>query len=249
MIGDHPGVTFGIHLCRGNNQSMFYASGGYDPIAAQVFERTRFRSLPARVRRRALRRLRAAGARARRPRRGARPGDDQEAGAGDARTTLKRRIEEASQVVPLERLALSPQCGFASTEAGNRLAPRPTRRPEAATVVAEVAPRRCGRDAPTIPGRDARDARTQVAIVGAGPAGLLLAHLLRLRRASSRSCSSAAPRPTSSSGMRAGVLEQGTVDLLRDAGVGERLDREGLVHHGIVPAVRRASATASRSAS
>ena len=41
VIGDHPGVTFGIHLCRGNNQSKFYASGGYDPIAS-VFERTRF---------------------------------------------------------------------------------------------------------------------------------------------------------------------------------------------------------------
>ena len=42
VIGDHPGIAFGIHLCRGNNQSKFYASGGYDPIAAQVFRRTRF---------------------------------------------------------------------------------------------------------------------------------------------------------------------------------------------------------------
>src|SRR5712692_6695275 len=42
VIGDHPGVTFGIHLCRGNNQSKYYASGGYDPIAAQVFHGTRF---------------------------------------------------------------------------------------------------------------------------------------------------------------------------------------------------------------
>ena len=41
VIGDHPGVTFGIHLCRGNNQSKFYASGGYDPIVA-VFRATRF---------------------------------------------------------------------------------------------------------------------------------------------------------------------------------------------------------------
>src|SRR6478672_7139956 len=41
VIGDHPGVTFGIHLCRGNNQSMYYASGGYEPVA-RVFERTRF---------------------------------------------------------------------------------------------------------------------------------------------------------------------------------------------------------------
>ena len=59
VIGDHPGVTFGIHLCRGNNQSMFYASGGYEPIAAGLRAHA-LRPLPARVRRRALRRLRAA---------------------------------------------------------------------------------------------------------------------------------------------------------------------------------------------
>src|SRR5438132_11125063 len=42
VIGDHPGITFGLHICRGNNQSMFYASGGYEPIAERVFRRTRF---------------------------------------------------------------------------------------------------------------------------------------------------------------------------------------------------------------
>src|SRR5207247_1691488 len=42
VIGDHPGVTFGLHICRGNNQSMFYASGGYEPIGERVFRRTRF---------------------------------------------------------------------------------------------------------------------------------------------------------------------------------------------------------------
>ncbi|HYY26890.1 MAG TPA: cobalamin-independent methionine synthase II family protein, partial [Chthoniobacterales bacterium] len=42
VIGNFPGVQFGLHLCRGNNQSKFYASGGYDPIAAHVFKRTRF---------------------------------------------------------------------------------------------------------------------------------------------------------------------------------------------------------------
>src|SRR2546428_13378009 len=41
VIGDHPGITFALHICRGNNQSMFYASGGYDPIA-RVFHRSRF---------------------------------------------------------------------------------------------------------------------------------------------------------------------------------------------------------------
>jgi len=42
VIGDHPGVTFALHVCRGNNQSMFYASGGYEPIAERVFRRARF---------------------------------------------------------------------------------------------------------------------------------------------------------------------------------------------------------------
>src|SRR2546428_8308294 len=41
VIGDHPGITFALHVGRGNNQSMFYASGGYDPIA-RVFHRSRF---------------------------------------------------------------------------------------------------------------------------------------------------------------------------------------------------------------
>ncbi len=117
VIGDHPGVTFGIHLCRGNNQSKFYASGGYDPIA-DVFRRTRFQRFLLEY-------------------------DDERSGgfeplrnvpedrtvvlglvttkkpALESKDELKRRIEEASKYVPLERLALSPQCGFASTEAGN----------------------------------------------------------------------------------------------------------------------------------
>ena len=43
IIANHPaGVTFGIHICRGNHKSMFYASGGYDRIAQQVFGRARF---------------------------------------------------------------------------------------------------------------------------------------------------------------------------------------------------------------
>jgi 5-methyltetrahydropteroyltriglutamate--homocysteine methyltransferase len=121
VIGDHPGVTFGIHLCRGNNQSKFYASGGYDPIVA-VFERTRFQRFLLEY-------------------------DDERSGgfeplrhvpedrtvvlglvttkkpALESKDELKRRIEEATRYVPLERLALSPQCGFASTEAGNLLTP------------------------------------------------------------------------------------------------------------------------------
>jgi 5-methyltetrahydropteroyltriglutamate--homocysteine methyltransferase len=135
VIGDHPEVTFGIHLCRGNNQSKFYASGGYDPVVA-VFERTRFQRFLLEY-------------------------DDERSGdfaplrhVPEDRTVvlglvttkkpvlehkdaLKRRIEEAAQYVPMERLALSPQCGFASTEAGNLLTPAD----EAAKLrlVAEVA--------------------------------------------------------------------------------------------------------------
>jgi p-hydroxybenzoate 3-monooxygenase len=74
--------------------------------------------------------------------------------------------------------------------------------------------------------------RTQVGIIGAGPAGLLLAHLLH--RAGIESvvieCRS---REHVESRIRAGVLEQGTVDILNAAGVGERMRREGLVHRGI----------------
>ncbi|WP_406316496.1 4-hydroxybenzoate 3-monooxygenase [Streptosporangium sp. NBC_01639] len=74
--------------------------------------------------------------------------------------------------------------------------------------------------------------RTQVGIIGAGPAGLLLSHLLRLRGIESvvlerRSRAYVEQR------VRAGVLEQATVDTLVDAGVGERLLREGLPHGGI----------------
>ena len=84
--------------------------------------------------------------------------------------------------------------------------------------------------------------RTQVGIVGAGPAGLVLAQLLEHRAGSSRVVLESRSRDYVEQRIRAGVLEQGTVDLLRDAGVGERLQREGLVHHGIEPAVRRRAA-------
>jgi p-hydroxybenzoate 3-monooxygenase len=74
--------------------------------------------------------------------------------------------------------------------------------------------------------------RTQVAIVGAGPAGLVLSHLLALQGVESVVLETHA-RTYIEQRIRAGVLEQGTVDLLRATGVGERLQREGLVHHGI----------------
>ena len=74
--------------------------------------------------------------------------------------------------------------------------------------------------------------RTQVAIVGAGPAGLLLAHLLHLRGIESVVLESKS-RQYVESRVRAGVLEHQSVDVLNDAGVGERMMREGLLHHGI----------------
>src|SRR5437763_3415830 len=83
----------------------------------------------------------------------------------------------------------------------------------------------------TIP-RYAPGMRTQVGIVGAGPAGLLLAHLLH-RRGIESVVLEARSRDYVEKRVRAGVLEQGTVDTLVATGLGGRLLREGLVHHGI----------------
>jgi p-hydroxybenzoate 3-monooxygenase len=74
--------------------------------------------------------------------------------------------------------------------------------------------------------------RTQVAIIGAGPAGLMLSHLLHLEGIESIILE-ARSRDYIEDRVRAGVLEQTTVDLMVRTGVGERLRREGLVHHGI----------------
>jgi 5-methyltetrahydropteroyltriglutamate--homocysteine methyltransferase len=119
IIEGHPGVTFGLHICRGNNQSKFYAEGDYEPIA-RIFERTLFRRFMLEY-------------------------DDARSGgfeplrhlpedrvvvlglvttkkpALEGHDLLRRRIEEAARFVPLERLGLSPQCGFASTMEGNRI--------------------------------------------------------------------------------------------------------------------------------
>lgn len=74
--------------------------------------------------------------------------------------------------------------------------------------------------------------RTQVGIIGAGPAGLLLSHLLHQHGIDSVVLESRS-REYVEKRVRAGVLEQGTVDTLRAAGVAARLDREGMQHHGI----------------
>ncbi len=122
VVGNHPGVTFGIHLCRGNNQSRFYASGGYDPIAAKVFSRTHFQ--------RFLLEYDDARSGSFEPLRYV-PEDrtvvlgliTTKKAALESKDDLKRRIQAAQAFVPRERLALSPQCGFASTMEGNRLTP------------------------------------------------------------------------------------------------------------------------------
>ena len=74
--------------------------------------------------------------------------------------------------------------------------------------------------------------RTQIGIVGAGPAGLMLSHLLHRAGVESLVVENRS-RQYVQERVRAGVLEQGTVDLMNETGVGERLGREGLVHRGL----------------
>src|SRR5215475_3773795 len=78
----------------------------------------------------------------------------------------------------------------------------------------------------------ARSMRTQVGIVGAGPAGLLLSRLLGLAGIDTIVLEKRTPEYLRAR-VRAGLLEQGTVDLLTQAGVGERLRRERLIHDGL----------------
>ncbi|MBI3457634.1 MAG: methionine synthase [Candidatus Rokubacteria bacterium] len=112
------GVTLAMHLCRGNNRSHWYAEGGYDPIAEKLFGTLQVDRFLLEY-------------------------DDERAGTFEplrfvprgktvvlglvsskrpqleSPRELRRRIEEAARYVPLENLALSPQCGFASTMEGN----------------------------------------------------------------------------------------------------------------------------------
>lgn len=127
IVDGHPGVTFGLHICRGNHKSMFYASGGYDRIAARVFRRSnvhRFLLEYDDERSGTFEPLRHVP-------------DDRIVVLGLISTKVpaledpaqvRRRIQEAARIVPLDRLALSPQCGFASTHEGNRLTPDEQRR-------------------------------------------------------------------------------------------------------------------------
>ena len=116
----HPGTTLAIHLCRGNNRSHWYAEGGYDAIAERLFHELAVDRFLLEY-------------------------DDERSGTFEplrlvpkgklvvlglvsskrpeleSKEDLLRRINEAARFLPLEQLAISPQCGFASTMEGNLL--------------------------------------------------------------------------------------------------------------------------------
>jgi 5-methyltetrahydropteroyltriglutamate--homocysteine methyltransferase len=113
-----PGLTLAIHLCRGNNRSQWYAEGGYDAIAEKLFntlEVDRFLLEYDDERSGTFEPLRFV------------PKDkavvlglvSTKKGALESADALARRIDEAAKYIPLQNLALSPQCGFASMMEGN----------------------------------------------------------------------------------------------------------------------------------
>jgi 5-methyltetrahydropteroyltriglutamate--homocysteine methyltransferase len=120
VIGHHPHVTFGFHLCRGNQASRWLVAGGYDWLAGRIFPRILAQRLLLEYDD---------------PRSGTfeplvKVPEDKMVVLGLVTTKTPRRetieelagrIREASAFVPLERLALSPQCGFATSIIGNAL--------------------------------------------------------------------------------------------------------------------------------
>ncbi len=127
LMTGFPGVTFGIHLCRGNQEGRWLVEGSYEPIARAIFQGIRATRLLLEY-------------------------DDDRSGSfaplghvpddktvvlglvstkrpeAEAPEDLIRRIMEARRFMPLERLALSPQCGFASSILGNNLSVEDERR-------------------------------------------------------------------------------------------------------------------------
>lgn len=117
---DRDGLTLAMHVCRGNNQSHWYAQGGYDSIAEKLFG-----TLPVD---RWLLEYDTERAGTFEPLRFVPSGKIVVLGLISSKVPelesvddVLRRIEEASRHVPIENLAISPQCGFASMEAGNLL--------------------------------------------------------------------------------------------------------------------------------
>ena len=109
-----------MHICRGNNRSAYMAKGGYEPVAERLFG-----TVPVDRFLLEYDDERSGGFE---PLRFVRPGAVVVLGLVSSKTpvlesqdALRRRIDEAARYVPLENLALSPQCGFASTSAGNVL--------------------------------------------------------------------------------------------------------------------------------
>src|SRR5215218_2758611 len=120
VIGDHPDVTFSFHLCRGNQGSRWLVSGSYEPLAVRIFGGINAQRLMLEY-------------------------DDERSGdfgplshvsedkvavlglvttktpRRETRSELEARLYEAARFIPLERLALSPQCGFATSIIGNAI--------------------------------------------------------------------------------------------------------------------------------
>ncbi|HEY7320452.1 MAG TPA: methionine synthase [Candidatus Binatia bacterium] len=114
------GVVLAIHLCRGNNRSQWYAEGGYDAIAEKLFGQLQVDAF--------LLEYESDRAGSFEPLRFVPRGKTVVLGLVssklpelESQDQLKRRIDEASKYLPLENLALSPQCGFASVMEGNLL--------------------------------------------------------------------------------------------------------------------------------
>ncbi|MDJ0864207.1 MAG: cobalamin-independent methionine synthase II family protein [Gammaproteobacteria bacterium] len=127
LMVDSPAVTFGFHLCRGNQASRWLVHGGYDRIARPIFKGIRAQRLLLEYddpRSGSFEPLREVP-------------EDKTVVLGLVTTkhpemetpeALRVRVTEASRFVPLERLALSPQCGFATSVVGNRLTVEDQRR-------------------------------------------------------------------------------------------------------------------------
>ena len=120
VIAHFPGVTFGIHICRGNRQSMWHREGKYDAIAERLFNGLTHQRL--------LLEYDTERAGGFEPLRFVPKGKivvlgliTTKLGRVETIDELRRRIDDAARFLPLDQLALSPQCGFASSIRGNLL--------------------------------------------------------------------------------------------------------------------------------
>jgi 5-methyltetrahydropteroyltriglutamate--homocysteine methyltransferase len=133
VAGAPAGMTIAMHMCRGNNRGKWMGSGGYDYVAEVLFQRTGIGTF--------FMEYDTARAGDFRPLRHVPAGTAVVLGLVSTKTPqleakdgLKRRIDQAASYVPLDRLSLSPQCGFASNFAGNPLTIEDERRKLALVV-------------------------------------------------------------------------------------------------------------------